>query len=487
MRLLVGARSRVAGWDLDGAVALNDSRARNAFVSGYVDGPLVIDAIRSGLVNPFGPSSAEGDALLAAAELHGTSRRARGRTESADVRASREVAALPAGALAVAAGAELRRERLHDEELPIVANLAGGGASPPKEGRRQVQAAYAEAVAPLLRGVELQAAARWDHYSDFGGALSPKLALRVQPAKAWLLRASIGRGFRAPSLPELYTQQDRGAGPLNVPDPLRCPVTGLPSDCDPLVEFVSGGNPGLKPQRSTQANVGLMVEPAASWQASIDLWSIRVRDIIGSLIADDVVNDIARYEGRNVIRGPVDPAFPTLPGPIVGIRTVNENLGDWRVDGADLSVSLRPVPSPIGRVSLRLDGTYVRRARQNIFEGNDVDLIGRLVPRWQHVLTLGLERDDWRASLSQRYRRGYPDERPLPDGSIHRVAPYRVWDGQASLSFTRDLTLTVGVRNLLDSDPPVTNQTALFQVGYDPLYADPLGRTWTIGLAWRLR
>jgi iron complex outermembrane receptor protein len=377
-RLLAGARSRVAGWEVDGAIALNDSRARAGLVSGYVDGGRVIEAIGSGMVNPFGPSSLEGDALLAAAEVHGTSRRARGRTESADLRAGREVAALPAGPLALVAGAEVRREQLHDAELPIVGRLAGAGTSPPKDGRRQVSAVYAEAVAPLLQGVELQAAARWDHYGDFGGALSPKLALRVQPAKAWLLRASIGRGFRAPSLPELHTQQDRGTGFVNAPDPIRCPVTGRVSDCDPQAEFVSGGNPALRPQRSTQANVGLVIEPAASWQASVDVWSIRVRDIIGALNPDDVVNDLARYEGRNVIRGPVDPAFADLPGPIIGIRTTNENLGDWRVQGADLSVSLRPVALPLGSVSLRLDGTYVRRARQNIFEGNEVDLIGHL-------------------------------------------------------------------------------------------------------------
>ena len=42
----------------------------------------------------------------------------------------------------------------------------------------------------------------------------------------------------------------------------------------------------------------------------------------------------------------------------------------------------------------------------------------------------------------------------------------------------RNLTLTLGVRNLFDKDPPYTNaggQTS-FQGGYDPVYADPRGR-----------
>jgi len=33
------------------------------------------------------------------------------------------------------------------------------------------------------------------------------------------------------------------------------------------------------------------------------------------------------------------------------------------------------------------------------------------------------------------------------------------------------------VRNLLDTAPPLTNQQGAFQVGYDPTYADPRGRT----------
>jgi iron complex outermembrane receptor protein len=485
-RLLVGAKSRWAGWDVDGAVAINDSRSKLDYVSGFVPGAAVVDAIASGLVNPFGPSSAEGDALLAASQLQGLARRARGRTHSVDLHGSRELAVWSAGPLALAAGVEARHERLSDEELPIVGDVAGGGIVAPKRAQRNAQAVYAELVAPLTRALELQAAARWDRYSDFGSALSPKLAVRLQPATTWLVRASVGRGFRAPSLPELFTLQTRDVGTLDTPDPVRCPVTGLLSDCIPEVEFVNGGNPALQPQRSTQANVGLVVQPAASWQASLDVWSIRLRDIIDALDAGHVIDNLSRYEGRNVIRGPVDPAFPGLPGPLAGIETINENLGDWRVEGADVSLALQPQATPVGRVSLQFDGTYVRRARQSIFEGNVVDLIGRRAPRWQHVLTVALDRGARSATLSQRFRRGYRDTDPLPDGSIHHVAPYRVWDAQLAVAATRNVRLTLGVRNLLDTAPPVTNQTAQFQLGYDPLYADPLGRTWTLDLAWRL-
>jgi iron complex outermembrane receptor protein len=43
------------------------------------------------------------------------------------------------------------------------------------------------------------------------------------------------------------------------------------------------------------------------------------------------------------------------------------------------------------------------------------------------------------------------------------------------------------VHNVLDKDPPFTNGGDSFQVAYNPAYADPLGRTYTLSLraAWR--
>lgn len=484
LRLLAGLRTQTAGWDMDGAVSLNDSRSTERYLSGIVGERKVQQALASGAVNPFGPSSPEGLALLRDAELHGVSRRAQGKTRSADLRATRDLVSLPGGALGLATGVEFRQEELHDEQTSLLDDdVLGGGASAPKHGQRRVRAAYMEVVAPLAKGVELQAAARLDHYSDFGVSANPKIALRLEPAPEWLIRASLGRGFRAPSLPELYTQQTSSVAELQkTPDPVRCPATHLDTDCQPTVETIVGGNPALKPQTSTQANVGLVAMPAVGWQASIDLWSVRVERIIGALGLDTVRADIARYEGRNVFRGPVDPAYPNLPGPLVSIVTLNENLGDWRIDGADLSMATPSLVMPWGRFGARLDGTWVRYARQQIVEGNEVNLIGRIVPRWKQVLTLTGDRGPWSATLSNIFQRGYTDQYPLSDGSLRRVADFSVWDGQLAYSVRGDTEISLGIHNLFDRPPPTSNQSVQFQQGYDPIYADPLGRTLTVKL-----
>src|SRR5271169_2374894 len=43
-------------------------------------------------------------------------------------------------------------------------------------------------------------------------------------------------------------------------------------------------------------------------------------------------------------------------------------------------------------------------------------------------------------------------------------------------------TVALGVKNLMDRAPPFSNQPFTRQVGYDPAYADPRGRTFYMSL-----
>jgi iron complex outermembrane receptor protein len=41
---------------------------------------------------------------------------------------------------------------------------------------------------------------------------------------------------------------------------------------------------------------------------------------------------------------------------------------------------------------------------------------------------------------------------------------------------TKSLTLTGGIKNLLDQDPPSSRNSLYFQTGYDATYTNPIGR-----------
>lgn len=70
---------------------------------------------------------------------------------------------------------------------------------------------------------------------------------------------------------------------------------------------------------------------------------------------------------------------------------------------------------------------------------------------------------------------------------FRRVGSHEEIDAQMSFSGIKRLRLDLGVKNLLDRDPPASDQGQSFQVGYDPRLADPHGRTYYATLRYRFK
>jgi iron complex outermembrane receptor protein len=80
--------------------------------------------------------------------------------------------------------------------------------------------------------------------------------------------------------------------------------------------------------------------------------------------------------------------------------------------------------------------------------------------------------------------------RELNCSGRRRVGAYSVWDLQGRYEGIKNTSLTLGIRNLLDRPPPVSNQGSLsgdFQAGYDPTAADPRGRMYYVALRYAFR
>ncbi len=79
--------------------------------------------------------------------------------------------------------------------------------------------------------------------------------------------------------------------------------------------------------------------------------------------------------------------------------------------------------------------------------------------------------------LGNSYQSSYIDVNTDENGNTRRVGTLSLWDVQGSYTGFKDLTLTLGVKNLFDTNPPFTNSVGLtFQVGYDPSYYDARAR-----------
>jgi iron complex outermembrane receptor protein len=310
------------------------------------------------------------------------------------------------------------------------------------------------------------------------------------------VRGSVGTGFRAPSLIELFQPFQFGATGNQYDDPRRCASTGSPRDCNTQFTTRGGGNPELKPERSDQWSIGAIVEPVTGISAGLDYWNIKIKDVIGQPSEEMIFGDILASEASGLIvryapgsagcQG--NPA--NLPCPIsYGIQG-NLNLIKLEVAGYDVTLNYRSPRMNWGALDFKFTGTYYDKWDQQS-EGGDVEhLAGRFagdaaatvitqgasggaVPRWRHKGSLQYNYGPWQGTLAQTFQNGYLDQ-----GDTRRVGSYSLWDLSGGYTGIKNLTVQLGVKNLFDRDPPFTRQGSTFQVGYDPTYGDPRGRFW---------
>ena len=491
-RLVLSAEGVLAGWDYSSGLSHSVSKAASAFAGGYVVDQRMVDGVGSGLLNPFGEQSAEGLTYLRDSLLLGEYLNARTRATAFDLRASRELAQLAGGALGFALGAEARKEKAVykiNRALASQASSSGFADAQDQTGERRIYAIFAELNAPVVEHLELNAAARYDHYSDVGRSFTPKISARYQPLTPLVLRASWNRGFRAPTLFDIHGPQtvtnssDPWNDPVLCPDGVAAPGANPNLACDQQQNLRQGGNANVRPERSKTWSAGLVYEPVRALTMSLDYWNIRLRDQISALAEQTVFNDYAKYQSLF--------NYNAAGTRLDYVSLTTNNLGEIETSGVDASVLWRAPRSSYGTLSLQVDGTWVRKYDyQNERNGPFTVNLGRYadaspVFRWRHNASLQWQLGAWGATLTNRYMSGYTDQNAVEAQYFNQVKAYSTWSLSGNYTGWRNLDLTLGVRNLLDEDPPYTNQSTTFQQGYDPRYTDPLGRTWYARLSYK--
>jgi iron complex outermembrane receptor protein len=248
-----------------------------------------------------------------------------------------------------------------------------------------------------------------------------------------------------------------------------------------------GGNPALQPETSRQVNAGIVLEPASGWSVSFDYYWVEVKNVIAIVPTSTIFEEYDRWAPGYVVRKPPDADYPDLPGPIDYVVQYPANVGTIMTEGVDINLQWRGPATRVGQFSLVLNGTYVFEYEHSGYESALVPPgVGRRGPdgavaRYRQYAQLGWSHGPWGATLANNYQSGYREPCTSTDPAgcdTRRVGTWSVWDVQARYTGFRNATLTLGVRNLFDRAPPVSNQETSFQVGYDPTYGDPRGRSY---------
>jgi iron complex outermembrane receptor protein len=494
LRFVTGVRGAVMGWDYDTGVLYSQSKVRNMLLGGSPQYSLLLPILDSGVINPFGPTTDPAALASAqAADFIGQNFRTVTSTLGVDAKVSRELFTLDAGTVNLALGFEARKEKFLFDPSQAIQNgdIAGiGGNQLPVSAGRNVVSTYAEMNLPITKALEADGAVRYDRYQNVGSTVNPKMSLRWQPSTAILLRSSVGTGFRAPSLTDLYTAQAQGITANGTRDPLRCPniSTGAPADCNNQFATVTGGNPNLQPEKSMSYTFGVVLEPVRDLSIGLDAFRVNLKNAIvtGGLSSTFLLSSAANATqyAQYILRGPADGNASGL-GPIIGIVQTNSNLFKTQAAGVDVDAKYA-LRLPASRMLFRLSGTYLGKYDVQGPTGTYTSSLdqalnaqGGVIVRWKHNASATYETGPWSASLSQNYQKGYTDVlgNHDPAGTTPRkVAPYQTFDVQATYAGVKSLKLALGVKNLTNVNPPYTNLTSNFMGGYDPNYSDVRGR-----------
>ncbi len=489
-RIVAGIKGTMGAWDYDSALLYSENKSSSILKAGYPLYSQFLPLLDSGRVNPFGPTTDPATlAAVQAAEMRGAIYSTKVSTTSLDFKGSREIVQMQAGPMGIAMGAEVREEKFafNPSQEWQIGDIAGfGGNVYGVNVKRHVASLYAETAVPVLKSLELDLGVRYDNYQTVGSTTNPKISFRWVPVPELLVRGSYGTGFRAPSLTDLYTPQQSSVTPNGSRDPLRCPnvQTGAPADCNNQFPTTTGGNPNLKPEKSKSGTLGIVFEPSRRMSIGLDAFWITIRDQLGVLPSSTILGSAANATtfANFIIRGAPDGNASGL-GPIISVLQNTANLFKAKVSGYDVNLLVRPDIGAGQNLTLRLDGTETWQSIRQNFDGsysNNMDTALAapfgVIPRWRHVANATYDRGPWMLSLSQNFQDSYHDATGNVGGTPRLVGVYETFDAQARYTGFRNLTLSLGVKNLTDRDPPYTNSAGQFAAGYDISYADVRGR-----------
>lgn len=271
---------------------------------------------------------------------------------------------LPGGTAAIAFGGEWRREGITGyvptEFQPLV-NANGTTTSQwlygnylPNTGHYYVKEGFVEIDLPLIKGVNVNAAARATDYSTSGSVVTYKAGATWQANSMFKLRGTYSRDIRAPNLQELF------ASPT-----ARTNTVVLATGSTGFVESTIG-NTNLKPEKANTWTMGAVVTPPfiPGFTASFDYYDINIKDSIGSITAQNTVDFCAAgqtaYCSNIIYSG----------GTLQSIVIQPFNFASQHAKGFDIEASYR---APLSKISASLPGTLTVRGTTTHYIANVVD------------------------------------------------------------------------------------------------------------------
>ena len=411
------------------------------------------------------------------------------------------VAELPAGPASVAFGFETRTDRGFNKPDPVTeAGESVANQVFTTQGSFSLTEIFGEAEIPVLADVfaveslDVNVQARSSDYSNFGRETVWRAGVDWQVIGDLRVRANRSTAYRAPLVTDLFgggtVSFDFFSHPCAAGSPVRSPgnnvdqnclLDGIPADATQLARqyaVLAGGNPNLAPETADTSTIGVVFTPRFldGFSASVDVWNIKVLNLITRFTSDSVVDSC--YEGAVGKTEESCDRFISGVGPggifVRGMTNQLLNASSVTTKGFDVGTRYEVSGPWDTEIVVDLQGTYVKLNTLSPNAGNASDRGS--MPRIRATSNISVNRGNWDYTWRMRYVHGMDD--PRHDGNnvfgYDHVPSHTEHDVRVGW-LVGDYRFLVGVNDLLDADPPYVfssgNNTDLFLYGAIGRYA----------------
>jgi len=384
-----------------------------------------------------------------------------------------------AGPMNLAFGGEYRRES-YEIGAGTPSSYEDGGAqsypgfTPTDAGvhDRKNEAAYVDLAINPIEGLRIDAAGRFEHYSDFGNATVGKLTARYDFVPEFAIRGTISTGFRAPTLAEEYYSSTQV-------NPTTATVQLPPNS--PAGKLLGLGD-GLRPEKSVNYSAGFVFRPLPAMSVTLDLFQILITDRIvgsGQLVGTNggIVSSQAVVNAIAATGTQLDPSV--MANGLTAISVFANGI-DTVTRGADLAFDF-PVDYALGHVNYTIGATYNDTAitrippvpaalgGQRLYDATAISDLTTAHPKF--VVNLAALWSTGKLSVnvveqiygpSSEYEQDYGDNPTgLPEYFKSSIGTTPITNLDLGYNLTKQLKVDIGAINLLNRFPPNYNSTYL--------------------------
>ncbi|MDH7603925.1 MAG: TonB-dependent receptor [Melioribacter sp.] len=294
--------------------------------------------------------------------------------------------------------------------------------------------------------------ARFDHHSDFTARLSPKFSMLFKPYNFLKIRASIGSGFKAPTLQQLYlnfTNAQVGYsvyGSSNIQESIK---QLLESQQIQRILIDHKSISKIRAESSVGFNLGIEYSPTNSFFASINLFRNNVKDLIEASPIAIKTNGQSVFTYFNINK--------------IYTEGIETSLAYSPFDNFSFSISyqyLQAIDEKIlneirnGKISKVGSNGRIRLVRESEYGGlfNRSNHSGTIKLSYQNI-ELGILAN-LRGIIRSKYGFGDTNGNGILDDKSEYVPGYAVWNFTLKKQIKNNLNIVLGIENILDKTNP---------------------------------